>query len=110
LGFAIFAFSLFHLPALGSPGLFLFTILYQTALSCGVASYFPLLSRLFPTEVRYSGIALSYNVSYALMGLSPMLLTALIQKFHPGIAIWFLIVCAILSALSFYAAKPHLRT
>jgi MHS family proline/betaine transporter-like MFS transporter len=45
------------------------------------SSYSSLLSMIFPTSVRYSGVALSYNLAYALIGgLSPVLCTILIKK------------------------------
>jgi len=52
------------------------------------------LTSLFPTEVRYSGVSISYNISYAYIGgATPMYLTALINKFHyvaiPGFCLAF---------------------
>lgn len=52
--------------------LLLFALLYQIALSFLSASFLPLLSGLFRTEVRYTGVALCYNGIYALMGCLPM--------------------------------------
>ena len=94
IGFAALAWPLFNLELIP------FMILYQTLLSAATTSYFPLLSALFPTQTRYTGVALSYNVSYALMGFSPLLLTFLIERFDANAVIWFLIPCALLSALA----------
>ncbi len=107
LGFIPMAFPLFHLLAFGNlAALILFMMLYQTAISASIASYFPLLSSGFPTEARYTGIALCYNIVYALMGMAPILITFLIYRTQPNIAIWFLICCALISAASgFYARK-----
>lgn len=94
VGFALLAWPLFNL------NLIPFMILYQTLLSAAMASYFPLLSALFPTQARYTGVALSYNVSYALMGFSPLVLTFLIERQGANAVVWFLIPCALLSALA----------
>ncbi len=98
-GFAVLAFPLFYLLT-SSLGLIIFMLIYQTLLSAATTSYFPLLSALFPTQARYTGVALSYNVSYALMGLSPVFYTLLTARFEPYAVIWFLIPCALLSGLS----------
>ena len=46
-------------------------------------SFAAIIASLFPTQVRYSGIALSYNLAFAVFaGLSPLLATSLIQRTH----------------------------
>jgi hypothetical protein len=46
-----------------------------------------MLSNLFPTEIRYSGIAMSYNLAYAVCGgLSPLVCTFLIHYFDSALA------------------------
>jgi len=79
--------------------LILFMMLYQTIISFLMASYFPLLAKLFPTHIRYTGIAACYNITYSMMGCAPLLITALINSHHtPSIGIWFLILCSFISA------------
>ena len=109
LGFILLAFPLFHLLSFGNNAtLIIFMMLYQTAISASIVSYFPLLSSSFPTQVRFTGIALCYNVVYALMGMAPILITFLIHRTHANAAIWFLISCALNSAASgFFAKKTH---
>lgn len=47
------------------------------------AAYSSMLSQLFPTNIRYSGVALSYNLAYAVVGgLSPIICTVAIQYFN----------------------------
>lgn len=61
----------------------LFTFFFGLFPSC----YGTLIPRQFPTEVRYSGVALSYNLSYAIVGgLSPTLCTLLIHWFGSPLA------------------------
>lgn len=52
--------------------LLLFALLYQTITSLLAVNYTILLSRIFPIEVRYTGIALCYNTAFALAGLTPI--------------------------------------
>ena len=56
-------------------------MLFSALVLGGVTGVAPLLvSQLFPTNVRYSGIALAYNISFALFGgLTPVIAMALIQ-------------------------------
>jgi len=102
VGFCVGAFPLFEF--LKQPGLFgliPFVMIYQTILALATASYFPILGSLFPTAVRYTGIAACYNITYALMGCAPIIITALIGftgTFLSGL--YFLVFCAALSALA----------
>lgn len=98
--FALLAIPLFTFLKLGGlPVLIIFMMLYQTVLSFIMTSYFALLAETFPTPVRYTGIALCYNVAYSLMGCAPMVITGLIEWTHlPSLGVWFLIGFALLSA------------
>ncbi len=69
------------------------------------------LSYLFPTEVRLTGVALSYNISFVLFGgLTPIVVTSLIEKSH---LIYFIpVVCLFVTVLfAFWAlikTKPFI--
>ncbi|MBF8263563.1 MAG: hypothetical protein HW387_1228 [Parachlamydiales bacterium] len=99
IAFGLIVFPLFHLLTFGGMGaLTIFMMVYQTAISFLMASYFPLLAAGFPVQVRYTGIALCYNFVYAIMGSAPIAITFLIEKTNtPTAAIWFLIACAAIS-------------
>lgn len=72
------------------------------------SAYTSLLSLLFPTPVRYSGVALSYNSAYALIGgLSPVLCTLLIEQTGHVLAPAFYVMA--ISLLSFIAGMMLLR-
>lgn len=60
--------------------LILFMMLHQLFIAFFSACYFPMMVELFPTEVRYTGIAICYNITYAAMGALPAGLTALLLK------------------------------
>lgn len=49
-----------------------FVLLYQTIVAAGASSYFALLVESFPTSVRFTGVALCYNLSYVLASLIPI--------------------------------------
>lgn len=68
------------------------------------SAYSSIVSGLFPTATRYSGLALSYNMTYAIFGgLSPLLCPLSIGIFHsvyaPAI---YLIVVALMSGMACY--------
>ncbi|OGT07007.1 MAG: hypothetical protein A2103_01610 [Gammaproteobacteria bacterium GWF2_41_13] len=54
--------------------LFAFLGLYETLIAAMAACYFTLLAELFPTRVRYTGVALCYNTVYAIVAMLPMLI------------------------------------
>lgn len=60
-----------------------FFCVYQTFISGLVVNYFPILSQLFPVQIRFTAIALSYNVVFSLAGMVPMILSYL-QISHKG--------------------------
>lgn len=66
------------------------------------SAYSSILSSLFPTSTRYSGIALSYNLAYAFLGgLSPIICTIAIQVFDSVLAPAFYIMA--IAAISWVA-------
>ncbi len=72
-------------------------------LSAGVVGTVPVsLSEMFPTHVRYSGVAIAYNVGFALFaGLAPMIATYLIYKLQfPQAPSFNLILSAIVALIA----------
>ncbi len=88
----------------GHANLFLM-MLFSAVVMGGVVGVAPLLlSRLFPASVRYSGIALSYNLSFAVFGgLAPIIAMALI-KLNDNLAApaWYLTVSGCLGILAVF--------
>ncbi|STX52621.1 Major facilitator family transporter [Legionella busanensis] len=78
-------------------------------LSAGIIPGF--LSRLYPTSIRYSGIAVSYNLGFAFFGgLTPFISFSLI--YYTGISTapaFYLIVVACLACISLTLVKPQVN-
>jgi MFS family permease len=102
IAFAGLGFTLFKIAEMQTQiALVIFMILYQMVISCLVVSYLPLLAGLFPTRIRYTGIAACYNITYSFMGCLPMIVTFLIQTFEtPYAGIGFLLASALVTAIS----------
>lgn len=63
------------------------------------SSYSAMLCRLFPTPIRYTGIAMSYNFAYAIFGgLSPVICTVAINYFETPLAPAFYFIAVSLLA------------
>lgn len=105
IGSIVFATTLVPLFLLLHYGSFalilLFTVVLQTFIALLTASALPILANLFSAEVRYTGIAACYNITYSIMGCSPLLLTVLIRNTQsPNCAIWHLIACATITTIT----------
>lgn len=52
--------------------------------SSGLAAIFPsFLTELFPTKIRFTAVALCYNIGFGIFnGLTPLIITWLIEKTH----------------------------
>lgn len=67
-----------------------------------------MLAGLFPTAIRYSGVAISYNLGFAIFGgLTPVISMSLIYKTGFAIApIFYLMLTALLALFSLMFIKP----
>lgn len=76
---ALFSVSCQHLFSLLDShthfGLLSFLILWQVFLNASVACVLPWLTQFFPTENRFTGVSLCYNISYVLCALLPNVYT-----------------------------------
>lgn len=66
-----FVFSLLHTKTLWA--LYVFNLSFHLMILLLAACYPTMLARLFPTKVRYSGVAFSYLTAYSIAGLIPFL-------------------------------------
>lgn len=64
--------------------LFSFMLIYQTFIAILASCYPSMLAEAFPTRVRYTGVAICYNVALAFAGLMPVLSSYLLRIYnHP---------------------------
>ncbi|GAB4223149.1 MAG: MFS transporter [Gammaproteobacteria bacterium] len=81
VGFIISSYYFFHILELNNPAaLFSFMIIYETFIAIFAICYFTTLPELFPTTVRYTGVAFCYNIAYSFAGLTPSVLTYIVSK------------------------------
>ena len=86
-------------PALIFTHLNLVVFLISVALAAINGLFFGILADLFPTQVRFSGVALCYNTAYILgAGLTPLWCDLIIKSTHSLQAV--LLVCLIMSIIS----------
>lgn len=84
--------------------LFLFAIL-----SAGISVYPAILIDLFPTSIRYTGLAISYNIAYGLFGgVSPLIATYLIQTTSNILTpSFYLMLSASICLIAIFTIKIH---
>lgn len=96
---AIVGYYLFtHLFKQNSSGLFLFGISLAMLAAIVNGCYGCLIAELFPAKVRYSGMAISYNIGFGLFGgMAPFIITEILNVTRNPLAPYYflLISCAI---------------
>lgn len=97
--FIVSIYTQLLLGAYGFWGLAILCCLYQTFVSAFIVAYFPILTQVFPVEVRFTGVALSYNITYALISLMPMVFAAFPER-NQGLVPVLLMVAASVSLVS----------
>lgn len=91
-------------------GLFLFMGISQTLLAMFAATYFVLLPENFPTEVRFTATALSYNAAYTIAALIPLFANYVYQTLkQPQLLPWMFSGVAIISAVCAFYLKNQMR-
>jgi MFS family permease len=99
---AVLAFPIFLLLGTRNPAVVILAItagIASLSVAYGVSG--ALLTDLFPSRLRYSGVALAYNISGALSGFLPLIATALLASSHN--AVWapagLLVVVSLITAV-----------
>lgn len=88
--------------------LILFMMIHQLFIALASSCYYPIVISLFRVNVRYTGIGLCYNLTYAIMGMLPTILTVLLQKFQtPLVMPMALSVLALVSFLGVYCVEKR---
>ncbi|MEI7668766.1 MAG: MFS transporter, partial [Pseudomonadota bacterium] len=81
--------------------IFLSVIIFTIITSCYISSVPALLVELFPTSVRYTGMALSYNVAAVLGGFTPIIEHWLVKQGGNNMVASYIMLCALISFISF---------
>ena len=97
----------YYLAILHHHHLLLWLILISIGSGMLLGIFAAILSRQFPVAVRYSGVALSYNISTAIFsGLTPLISTYLIYQANILLApAWILIIASLLGVLGISLAR-----
>lgn len=108
LFFIAFTVPLFsHLSSVGLVGMILIQIAFGAMLTMNDGTLPCFLSEIFPTKIRYSGFALSFNLANAVFGgTAPFIATWLIQvtgnKLAPA---WYLVGAALIALVAMLASR-----
>ena len=99
INYGILLFPLFQLLSYKTFwALQLFFIFYQLAIAIFFTSYLPILSNLFTTNVRYTGIAFVYNIAFSVASLIPLISSYLLEKYQlPSILKIFFIIAIVVA-------------
>lgn len=103
----IFSFPVFYFLTSGSSlALFCFTIFSQIVIAIMAASYFVLLPQAFQTVIRYTGTAFSYNITYTIVALLPLVVNYFYGVLkNPYYLVGMFILLAALTIISTLAFK-----
>lgn len=97
--------------ALESHGIGLTTALVIAGVCAGLTngSFAVLLTDLFPTRVRFTGVALVFNVAFTIFsGLSPLVATSLIRTLGTPVAPAYLMIgCSVIAVLGSLGARRY---
>ncbi|WP_064445133.1 MFS transporter [Rhodococcus sp. YH3-3] len=110
--FAVFTVPLFSaLGAVGLVGMVLIQIVLCAFLTMNDGTLPTFLSEIFPTQVRYSGFAFSFNTANALFGgTAPFVATLLIEVTGSKLApAWYLVAAALVAMGSMLMARETSR-
>lgn len=88
--------------------LFGFIMLIETMIPAMASCYFVLLPRTLPTAIRYTGTALSYNITYTIAALIPLIANFFFGVLHhPSYLIAAFIILALITVISTTLIKTH---
>jgi MFS family permease len=62
--------------------------LYQSIITSLLVLIFPLMSKIFPAEARFTLIALCYNLTYSVIAFSPILIVRLAERWQSPFSLW----------------------
>lgn len=112
IGFLVFTYPIFNLLLAGDfPSVVLGHFFFALLVSINTGPVMALLVEAFPTRVRYSGMALSYNISAAAFGgTAPMVAQWLINETGDAHSIaYYVMACAVISLIALFFYRDRYR-
>ncbi len=95
IGFILFGYILFAILSIQTTQALVIALSLLAILSSSIMVYPSVLAELFPTSIRYTGIAISYNIAFAFFGgLTPLIATYLVESFANILAPSFYLICS----------------
>ena len=90
--------------------LLLFIFGYHTIIAAMAGCYFAMLPEIFPTSVRFTGVALAYNLAYLIASVIPILSNFLMMKFNSILLLaTLLVIISLLTTISLLSLKDHMN-
>lgn len=107
IGFVLFSYILFVTLSVQTTASLIGALSILAILSSSIMVYPSVLVELFPTSIRYTGIAISYNLAFAFFGgLTPLIATYLIESLDNVLApSFYLMFSALLCAVAVFSIK-----
>ncbi|STY30100.1 major facilitator family transporter [Legionella wadsworthii] len=106
-GFILLSYPLFVILSWQTTSSLIMAFSIFALLSSLIMVYPSILVELFPVSIRYTGIAISYNLAFAFFGgLTPFIATFLIEKYHNALApSYYLTLTAMLCFIALLTIK-----
>lgn len=110
--YVVFSYPLFYCLNFKTVfALYAFVLAYQTLLAGLAGGYFVVLASSFPTSVRFTGTALSYNLAHVVSSMIPILALTLWQMTQNPIAVsWIFMLLGIFMFFSVFFNKTNYLT
>lgn len=72
----------------GGMNLYVVLCLYQSLIVIIMTTIFPLMAEIFPNQIRFTMIAICYNIAFSIMGFSPQLVMYLANAINTPFIMW----------------------
>jgi MFS family permease len=88
--------------------LILFIIGYHTVIAAMAGCYFAMLPEIFPTSIRFTGVALAYNLAFLIAAVIPILANVIMIKFNNILILAILlIIISLLTTIALLTLKSE---
>ncbi|MEB3767760.1 glycine betaine/L-proline transporter ProP [Acinetobacter sp. MD2] len=107
IALVLFSYPAFKLLDSNNIGLiFLGLLILALSLNMLIGVMASTLPALFPTEIRYSALAIAFNISVVIAGLTPTLTAALVETTHDiMVPAYYLMICGVFGIITAFYLK-----